>query len=104
MISIHCPRIGIKPCKPEEFAEKINRMTEFPETERTPEQERIERTILSCMVALGGSADCTFVPGRGLRMSSQVGTLFLDKDGEKVSITEGESGGIRALEQFRGAE
>lgn len=104
MITIHCPRVGIEPCEPSKFAERINAMTEFPNTNRTADEERMDLTILSCMVALGGKANCSFVGGRGLRMSSEVGTLYLDKNGGKVSITEGESEGLPALEQFRSAQ
>jgi hypothetical protein len=85
---LHCPRIGIEPCSPSVFAERINAIKEFPDTQRTPDEERVDLTILSCIVALGGSAHCSFVPGRGLRMASEVGTLFVDKSNGKVSIVE----------------
>lgn len=77
MIKIACPRIGIEPCSPQEFAAQINAMSEFPETDKTPDQERLALAILSCMVALGGRARCTKMAGGFMAMQSEVGDIAL---------------------------
>jgi hypothetical protein len=89
MISIKCPRLGIESCSPAEFAAKLNAITTFPETDRSNDDERKDLAILSCMVALGGSAKCRMLPQTGmLQMSSNVGDLVIGfKDGQ-VTILE----------------
>ena len=78
-MQLECPRIGIKPCSPAEFCSQINAMTEFPNTTRTPDEERFDLAILSCLMALGGQAKCK-ITGSSLEMSSPTGKLCLSKD------------------------
>lgn len=76
-VKIACPRIGIEPCSPSEFAAKINAITEFPETTRPANQERLDLTILSCMLALGGAAKCTPMSGGFMAMQSEVADIVI---------------------------
>jgi len=88
MITIRCPRLGIAPCTPAEFSERINEITEFPDTKRTPAEERLDLTILCCIVALGGEASCAWVPDGRLRMHSDRGILILGTANGSVSLEE----------------
>jgi hypothetical protein len=80
-LTIACPRFGIPPLPPAQFADRLN---EIP-----TETERMEMAILSCMVALGRKAKCKFLPlTRMLSMQTKDRCLVLASTNGVISIFE----------------
>jgi hypothetical protein len=80
-----CPRLGITLCSPQDFAAKLNAISSFPD--RPGDDGRIEITLLSCMVALGGKARCT-VLGHFLVIESDSGCFVVRQRNGIVEIAE----------------